>query len=361
MALQRTAAMLGMATMALLPPVPAASAPLRARAAGEIVQLPISFRVRSLNRSAVMCQSSSRLYTVRGHLVAPLSALRRAHPAVTVYTHSAGQNADTIWRFRVVRGYDYALEQARAGHMSAVVDRLGYGASDIPNGKQTCIGTQADVLHQVVERLRRGSYEAGALGPVAFPKVALAGHGIGGLIAQVEAYSFRDVDALIVTGAAYDQVTQAETAQRALFGPSSRDAAECVHGGQPKRPGTIGGYVYVFWGRQHEAFFDADPAVVAAMEELQERDPCGDMPSLYATIAADRLWLATLRLPLLLVFGQRDPYFPPAAAYRQRRMFPPGGDRTLLTIPSTGHHVMLERSAPGFRAAVATWLRRHGL
>jgi pimeloyl-ACP methyl ester carboxylesterase len=359
-ALRGMVATLGGVVAALVPGVPAAAVVPRV-ADDDIVQAPVSFRVRSLDRSAVLCQFSGRLYTVRGELVGPRPALGRSHPAVTVYTHSAGQNADTIWRFRAVTGYDYALEQARAGHVSVVVDRLGYGASDIPNGKQICVGTQADVLHQVIAQLRLGTYVTEPGLAVRFPHVALAGHGFGGLIAQVEAYSFRDVDALLLTGSAFDQVYHPVTAQRALLGPFSRDAPVCARGGQPKRPGAIGGYVYLFWGRQHEAFVNADPAVVAELEELQERDPCGDMPSTYAAIAADRLWLPTLRLPVLLVFGERDPFFPPVAAHRQRALFRPGGDRTLITIPSTGHHVMLERTAPAFRATVAMWLRRHGL
>ena len=48
---------------------------------------------------------------------------------------------------------------ARAGHASVTVDRLGYGASDKPpDGKSVCIGSQADVAHQIVGQLKAGSY-----------------------------------------------------------------------------------------------------------------------------------------------------------------------------------------------------------
>jgi len=41
-----------------------------------------------------------------------------------------------------------------------VIDRLGYGSSSIPPGAATCIGSQATILHEIVQDLRSGSYTA---------------------------------------------------------------------------------------------------------------------------------------------------------------------------------------------------------
>jgi hypothetical protein len=129
--------------------------PKPARPSG-VVDLPVSFKVENVNRSKVPCLSYGREYTVRGHLVAPGSTLTSAAPrAVTIYLHGTTVGEPT-WRFKAVAGYDYAYEQARAGHASVTIDQLGYGASDIPNGNQICTGSQADIVHQIVGKLRSG-------------------------------------------------------------------------------------------------------------------------------------------------------------------------------------------------------------
>lgn len=54
------------------------------------------------------------------------------------------------------------------------------------------------MAHQVVLALRSGKYQADGRTAPPSRKVALAGHAYGGQIAQVEAYSFGDIDGLIV-------------------------------------------------------------------------------------------------------------------------------------------------------------------
>lgn len=81
-----------------------------------------------------------------------------------------------------------------------VVDRLGYVSSNKPDGFQICVGSRADIAHQMVLALKSGNDDADGMKAPAFGKVALAGHSYGGQIAQVEAHSFGDIDGLIVTG-----------------------------------------------------------------------------------------------------------------------------------------------------------------
>src|SRR5947207_374947 len=78
-----------------------------------------------------------------------------------------------FWDFQAVPGYDFAAALAQRGHVSAIVDRLGYGASDHPDGTKSCIGGQADVAHQVVQGLRSGGYATSSGPSVRFRRVAL--------------------------------------------------------------------------------------------------------------------------------------------------------------------------------------------
>ena len=94
-------------------------------------------------------------YTVRGHLTAPKKGKRSG---VTLYLHGLGLG-EWLWNFQPVKSYNFVAGMARAGHASVSVDRLGYGASDKPpDGKSLCIGSQADVAHQIVGQLKAGSY-----------------------------------------------------------------------------------------------------------------------------------------------------------------------------------------------------------
>jgi pimeloyl-ACP methyl ester carboxylesterase len=194
---------------------------------------------------------------------------------------------------------------------------------------------------------------------VAFSRVALAGHSAGGAIAQTEAYSFRDIDALAVISYA-DQSSQRAQDEFAKTG------AVCASGGQPAendQPTSPGGYAY--FGQtdadfQAAMFHNADPAVVAATTALRNRDPCGDTLSIPTAIAADGQNLSTITIPVLLLSGRDDALFPPAAIDNQKAMYSGSRDVTEVLLGDTGHAVTLERTARTARNAIAAWLSKRG-
>jgi hypothetical protein len=65
-----------------------AAGPATAQAGQDhVVELPVTFSVKNTNHTPVVCQSDGKDYTVRGHIVAPRSALE--HPtAATLYLHA---------------------------------------------------------------------------------------------------------------------------------------------------------------------------------------------------------------------------------------------------------------------------------
>src|SRR6266516_4325605 len=127
-----------------------------------IVELPVSFQGRNTNTSKVPCFSDGATYTIRGHITAPQGSLAACHGhRITVYLYGY-DGGEWNWDLKSVPGYDYAAEMAKLGHVSLTLDELGYGASGRPqDGNLTCQGAEADITHQIIEKLRSGEYVLG--------------------------------------------------------------------------------------------------------------------------------------------------------------------------------------------------------
>lgn len=341
------AAVAGLAALAALAvgPAPATRA---APAGAQVVSHEITIPVRNSNGTAVPCQTDGASYTVHGRLVAPASQLDPANPgrAVVLSLHGLGYG-EFFWDFQLVPGYDWAAALASSGIASVVIDRLGYGVTSHPPGMQSCMGGQADIAHQVVQALRGGSYSMAGGTAVSFARVGLAGHSAGGAIAQVETYSFHDVDALLILAWADFGASPQVLAAFAQTG------GVCLSGGDPPGYAPLGQNAEEFKALM---FHNADPEVVGAATRLRSADPCGDDSSIPATIATDAQRVGSIPVPVLLVIGDNDAIFPPPAQERQKGMFTGSKDVTAITVPDTGHALSLERSAPFTRDAVASWL-----
>jgi pimeloyl-ACP methyl ester carboxylesterase len=190
---------------------------------------------------------------------------------------------------------------------------------------------------------------------VRFTRVALVGHSAGGAVAEVESYSFKDVGALgVLSWADEGQSPLALTTFAAAGGT-------CLRGGQ-QSDGAPGYAPFGATASDFDAamFHDADPAVVAAANQLRNPDPCGDDESLAQTLVLDQLLLSTIRVPVLLLYGANDALFPPPAGSLERLHLLGSSDVSLDQIPDTGHAVTLERSAPTLVADVSRWLAARG-
>jgi pimeloyl-ACP methyl ester carboxylesterase len=330
----------------------------RVRARPKVVSRAVTFAVRNTNSSALPCASDGAAYEVKGHLVGPRSAVSgtaaRRRRAVTLYLHGLGFG-EFFWNFKQVPGYDYAAAQGRAGHVSVVIDRIGYESSGHPDGNQTCLGSQADTAHQVVQSLRSGKYGTEGGKSVRFKKVALAGHSVGGFIADIEAYSFKDVDALIIMSASYSNLPFAAIE----FGQAR---AVCQAGGQPSEPGGPPGYAYM--GQTPAAFratffHSARNSVIDAVTAARNRDPCGDTASVIPALLRERS-VAAIKVPVLVICGTRDVLFSPLGCGLQRDRYTGARSASLALVKNAGHAVTLEREAATFRKKVSRWLARRG-
>lgn len=320
-----------------------------------VVALPVTFHVSNANTSGLACPSDGARYTVRGSLVAPSAALAgAAPPAVTLYVHGFNFGGESTFHFRAVPAYDYARRMATLGQTSLVIDRLGFDASGLPKGMRTCVGSAADVVHQIITAIREGTYKLGGRNPLRFSSVVLAGHDLGGEIAQVEAYSYRDVNGLIVLDFADTGLTPT------LLQWSIQGSQDCAKGGKESRPGGPGGYFDLGPPSDQLAprgFPNTDPTLVKKVIKYRRRNPCGDLRSAPSGFSTDMTRLREVTVPVLIAAGDSDVAFSSDGVRRQRSYYTRSHDVTVAILAKTGHFPMFGRTAPRFRTIVAQWLR----
>jgi pimeloyl-ACP methyl ester carboxylesterase len=326
---------------------------------GELVDVPVSFQVDNLNRTSVPCTPDGKRYMVAGHLMAPRSVLDKGARTVTIYLHGI-EISDKYFRYRGVPGYDFQTEMAELGHASVVIDRLGHGDSSLVPVGATCVGSQADVAHQVVDKLRSGDYRTADTKGLAFKKVALAGHSFGSFMAEIAAQTFKNEDALVLMSFAAEGIDAAVLADRQARG----EAGSCTTGGGfEKTPGGPTGYAYLWpdreiWGT--DTFFNAVPKVVEDSKDLRERSPCGDINSSVPAGLSEPHQYNGITVPVVLIIGKQDKLFPPPAGEKHRLLFTGSKDVTFHEIDGAGHTLMLQRTAPEFRKELSDWLAARG-
>ncbi len=339
-------------------PVPAAAAAAPAQQAPvDIVDVPVSFQVQNVNRSLNQCAVDGQPYTVHGYLTGPASLLDApVPPPVTLYVHGTN-TAQWIWRLPV-EGYDYVQELAERGHVSVTIDRLGYGENPVPDGFGTCTGGNADIAHQVVGRLRAGTYQVEGRAPTRFGKVFMGGHSSGALVAELVASSFGGIDGIVATGWAGIGITD-ETARR--FFPMFDSCQQGLLAGTPPGPEADG---YTYFDPTLADFYQAgvsnqvDPRVREAMRPHHVRSPCGVMLSEPIAIMEDLTRLGSIDIPVLLVYGSQDTLRQGVDPYAG--LFVASPDVSETTIPGAGHIMLIDVNAPMVYDTVAEWLERRG-
>jgi pimeloyl-ACP methyl ester carboxylesterase len=339
----------------------------------QTVSLPVTFTVQNVNTTQLACATDGATYQIKGHITGPQAALKassatvsrkrsKRKPAVrkgyvTLYLHGLGFG-EWMWHFTANPAYDYAALQAKAGHVSVTIDRLGYDASGRPQGKQSCLAGQASIAHHVIGALRGGSYTVEGGKPIAFKKVALAGHSIGAEIAMIESYSFKDISALVLVSFSYQNLPRAQV----VLGPTYD---LCKTGGEPAEPGSPSGYAPYGTGTPEDfrsAMFSssAPQAVLDAAIPLRNLDPCGDTDSIITSLLHQKANLPKVKVPVLLVCGTKDVLFSPAGCNGQAERFTKNRHVSVQSVRGAAHAITLESSASTFRRKVARWLIKLG-
>ncbi|WP_129838223.1 alpha/beta hydrolase [Streptomyces sp. RFCAC02] len=326
----------------------AAAATAERLADEDIVDLPVTFTVVNQNRTLAACAVDGETYEIRGHLTAPRALLEGAaageETAITLYEHGIAAG-EWYWRLDA-EGYHHAEEMALRGHASLTIDRLGYDSSDRPNGLDTCIGGQADMAHQITQQLRDGSYTVEGGETWAFDRIFLAGQSNGGQVAQIAAYSFRDVDGVVIMD--WTDLGLTDQANARFF----TSLQTCLQGGNE-------GYSYYDLGSEEFAsgnFNDTDPEVLALAVPHQNAHPCGDMVSQLAGVLMDVRQIPSIEVPVLFMYGEKDARVEGGAEHEA--LFTGAESTELIEIPGAGHYMGLARQAPLVHDTLADWLDR---
>ncbi|MCE7003910.1 alpha/beta hydrolase [Kibdelosporangium philippinense] len=274
-----------------------------------------------------------------------------ASDTVMVLVPGATYNS-VYWDFPYqLNTYSFTKAMTAGGYATFALDRLGTGQSTRPLSVQLTTLTQADAVHDVIQALR-----AGAVGGTAFSKVILGGHSLGSVIAAVEAATFHDVDAVLITGASHQ--------------PNAINAAALltVHTASvallPGFPNHDAGYFTTVPGHRKPAFHDpdfVDPAALALDEATKDVVSYTEAPDGFA-LGVFTPYSALINVPVLVANGQRDSQFCGALAQcnglwqLQESLYYLGSPAlSFYLLPTAGHSINYNPDAPLLHAAVLNW------
>lgn len=332
-------------------PLSAPAGAASSRTGADVVSRTVSFEVDNTNGTRVACTSDGRAYRLTGTLIGPRNQVLRADaPRINVLVHDLATGS-WFWHLRHHPGVDYARQLARKGETSLVLDRLGYGRSHLSDGNATCLGAQADMLHQVVQHLRSGRYDFvhhPGHGTPAAQHVVVHGHSTGAAIAQLEASTYDDIDGLVVMSWT-DQgaTTRAVDAARAQSSLCAGGQDHATFGGSKKDYRSL-------------LFRSASPSVQRRAATLRQAAPCGDPLSLSQTVSTSAATTRRIEAPVLLLFGGKDALNRADARSQQVDAYAASIGVTHHTLKGTGSALPLEASARRTRALVLGWLRALG-
>ncbi|WP_431045400.1 alpha/beta hydrolase [Streptomyces sp. P1-3] len=291
--------------------------------------------------------------TMHGTLCVPAGGT----PDTVMVLVPGGTYNHTYWDFPYQpETYNFRQAMNDAGYATFVVDRLGTGASSRPPSALVTASVQAGAVHQVIQALR-----GGRIGGTDFRKVILGGHSLGSLISVIEAGTYNDADAVVLTGITHRIVAQeiVDIFTSSLY-PAALDPAFAGKSYDPgyltTRPGTRGTAFY--------APATTDPAVLATDEATKD---------VFSTAeAADGLGVAGLlpysrqiQHPVLLAVGDQDRFFcdslggncASAAALKAQEDPYFGSAACLHTYvePGAGHDLNLATNTVPYQRAVRDW------
>lgn len=273
-------------------------------------------------------------------------------PAIVLVHGTASTHR--IWDWD--REHSVARSLASAGYVVIAYDRLGFGASpyDRPkSGYLLTLENQRDMLHEVVEQVKEGSYLAAAPGGARFradapsPTVVLIGHSAGGAIVGGYAGKYGDVAAVVQATWSNPPRNIEPALERVLPQLAAGNDYFDFFGGDPS---------YCAQFALHLP--GIDPAVADAFcTPPFSPSPAGEFLSVPAAVAANQAFIAMVgpRLPVLLTFADND--FPITdEGARAEAEYCWNGDRDVEVFeqPDSGHAFQLHQSIPAFIERVVT-------
>ena len=124
-----------------------------------VIRRDVVFTLTNTNETSVPCLADGATHTVSGTLVGPRDEVlgHAGSTRINILVHDAGTGG-WFWDLAATPRFDYAGRLAERGETSLVLDRLGFDDSPLADGRSTCLGAQATMLHQVVQNVEAGIY-----------------------------------------------------------------------------------------------------------------------------------------------------------------------------------------------------------
>jgi pimeloyl-ACP methyl ester carboxylesterase len=287
-----------------------------------------------------------------------------ARPATVQLLVHGGTYNHQYWDWPIrPEQYSYVRRALAAGYAVMNVDRLGYGRSTHPPSALVSLANGAAALHDVITSLRSGE-----LAGFPFTNVVYVGHSVGSIVGWLEASTYRDVSAFVVTGMTHHLKQSAVAAISQAFYPARCDPAFQHSDLDP-------GYVTTKPGKRDRFFFSppySEPDVVAYDEKTKD--------TLAGTEAAESLSLIlspppeaaparAIAAPTLVVIGAADIPFcgapdgpdchdPAANRAAEAPYYGPEARLEVFSVRENGHNLQLHRSAPVAADRILEWIRR---
>jgi alpha-beta hydrolase superfamily lysophospholipase len=283
----------------------------------------------------------------------------REPAAVQLLVHGATYN-HLYWNFPYGNGYySYVDATTAAGYATFNIDRIGDGNSSHPPSSELTLTAGAVALHDAVTALRTGSVDGHA-----FQHVIIVGHSLGSIEAWIEAGTYQDVNAVIITGALHALTPNAATLVDSDFYPATDD---------PKFAGSglDGGYLTTVPGTRETLFYHpatANPAVVAADEANKDTSTLAEVAGTVSLLSEPPPEQPSyqINVPVLVAVGADDNIFcaevtvyncASAASVQgfESQYYSPAAHLKVVTIPATGHDLALSTTAPITDAVMIGW------
>jgi pimeloyl-ACP methyl ester carboxylesterase len=264
------------------------------------------------------------------------------------------------WDFS--RTWSVARALASAGYAVVSYDQLGFAKSRYTAGSGGTLTTavQRQILHQVVQQARAGTYtqttrpncsKPSDSHPLRSDKVVVVGHSAGGLIVAAYPGQYHDVAAMI----------QADIS-------AGKPTTPAPGGGFNPQPGHVD-YFQFFQTRQDcETFNVFTPGVVRYVLNIAcappfVLSPVGEITGVGQAYADNGKYIPNIgpRIPVLLTSGAQDTTDPPAAAHQDLTYYRSHCHCSVsqYVLPNTGHLFMAHKSLPAWVQHVVTWLSAH--
>ncbi len=219
----------------------------------------------------------------------------------------------------------------KQGYNVVRYDLRGHGQSQGKRGKLTSFYHMIDDLHELV--LNEKKLET--------KKIFLLGHSMGGLIVDIYAVRYHDVDGIISSAA-----------------PSYylKDIL----------PFRIIGYKWLGFIRKKTNFADGRLARIKAVEQDYNNDPL-NLRYFYLTLVGQMFVsgvrylnknISLLQTPVLLLHGEADKITPAAFSKRLYELIKVG-DKTLKIYPDSYHEILNDLDKKEVMKDIALWLQQH--